>query len=111
MWPKRCIGGVGTLQRAMHRVVGQVEEERPVAAAIDKIKRFASQCVGQVRRLLDRLAATQDGIVRVIGGFVVSHVCPSKSNRPSELVQRPPLRGPRLPSGSDLRRNMVVTCR
>ena len=92
--------GVRSLERAVDRVVGEVEKERFVVVTIDEVDRFASEGVGEVFGFLHRLAAADDGVVGIVVGFVAEKVVEMEFFLSDQyLLGRPP--------GSVLRRSRV----
>ena len=80
---------VRDLQRRVRSVVGDVQEEWPVAMATDEIHRLAGERLGQVHRLLDRLTLAQDRI----GGLARAPAPERHKRRRSKLDARVPFSG------------------
>ena len=97
--------GIGPLQRAMDRVVGEVEKEGLIVMAIDEVDGFAGERVGEVFGFHHWLASAHDrdcwrrSQVRRNAMCVLKMQIPS--SRPSDSVIHSP--------GSALRLSMVVT--
>ena len=54
---------VGSLKGTVHGIVGDIEEERLVLVAVDKVDGFARDGVGKVFLFLDRLTAATIGLL------------------------------------------------
>ena len=65
---------VRALKRTVNGIIRQIQEEGFVRVAVDEVNGFAREGVGQVFVLDNGLPASNDRIVRVVGGFIVSHV-------------------------------------
>ena len=84
--------GIGALQRAVHRIVGELEKEGLVVVAIDEIDRFAREGIGEVWCFGDGLATADNRVVGIVVGFVAppcGRYRSALSGRPTGLRVRP----------------------
>ena len=93
--------GIGSLERAVHGVVGK-EEERFVVVAINEVDGFAGEGVGEVFRFDHRLSAANDGVVGIVVRLVAEQIVEMEF-----LVAVPIARFSRT-TGQELRRSKVV---
>ena len=66
--------GIRTLKRAMHCVVGEIQEEWFVVVTVNEVDGFTGQRIGQVFAFDNGLTTASDWIIGIVIGFVATHM-------------------------------------